>query len=111
MSAFVIEEWTLDPFPDNQAPRHIHHRGDEAFIVMDGTLKVEDGGVEYILEPGAVHTVASGSVHTFATVGNKPVRVLCVMSPEIASLIGALHDPGRPDKSQVWKDHHSTLVD
>lgn len=36
MPAFVIREWNLVPYPGDQAPVHVHHRGDEAFYVLDG---------------------------------------------------------------------------
>lgn len=44
MADFDIREWTLDPYPGDQAPLHIHHRGDEAFYVLDGRLDVQDRG-------------------------------------------------------------------
>ena len=34
MADFVIREWNLAPYPDDQAPRHIHHCSDEAFYVL-----------------------------------------------------------------------------
>lgn len=40
MADFVIREWNLAPYPDDQAPRHIHHCSDEAFYVLDGQLEV-----------------------------------------------------------------------
>lgn len=32
MADFVLREWNLAPYPGDQAPPHIHHRSDEAFI-------------------------------------------------------------------------------
>jgi len=31
---FVIREWNLSPYPGDLAPLHVHHAGDEAFIVL-----------------------------------------------------------------------------
>lgn len=108
MADFVIREWDLSPYPGDQAPPHIHHRGDEAFYVLEGTLDVLDGETRHRLHAGEVHTVAAGSVHTFATVGDVGARVLCIMTPEIDALIAALHSGADP--ATVWQDHHSSLA-
>jgi mannose-6-phosphate isomerase-like protein (cupin superfamily) len=111
MSDFVIREWTLDPSPTLQAPRHIHHQDDEAFVVLAGRLVVEDSGVWHDLGPGDHHVVSAGSVHTFATVGDEPVRILCVMSEEIDRLVTALQDPNKRADRLVWAAHQSSVVD
>jgi mannose-6-phosphate isomerase-like protein (cupin superfamily) len=106
---FVIREWNLEPYPGDMAPLHVHHRGDEAFIVLEGRLAVQDAGVRHVLEVGELHVVQAGSAHTFATVGGEGARVLCVMTPEIDALIQRLHEPG-VDLSAVWAQHHSSLA-
>jgi quercetin dioxygenase-like cupin family protein len=111
MSDFVIRNWTLEPYDGEQAPRHVHHNGDEAFIVLEGMLRVEVDGTDNLLEPGGMHLIPAGSVHTFATIGDQPVRVLCVMTPEIDRLIHSLHDPAERDSDEVWEKHHSALAD
>lgn len=109
MADFVIREWHLTPYPGDQAPLHVHHRGDEAFCVLEGELEVRDGHDRHRLSAGEFHIVRSGSVHTFATVANSSARVLCIMTPEIDALIEALHAEGT-DMTQVWAQHHSSLV-
>src|SRR5690349_12773087 len=94
MSTFVIREWNLEPYPGDQAPVHVHHVGDEAFIVLDGRLEVRDGGASHVLEAGQWHLVRAGAAHTFATAGDEGARVLCVMTEEIDELIQRLHEPG-----------------
>jgi mannose-6-phosphate isomerase-like protein (cupin superfamily) len=108
MTGIVLREWTLDPYDGDQAPPHIHHRDDEAFYVLDGRLEVRDGERRIRLGPGEFHVVAAGSVHTFATAGPDPARVLVVMSPEIDSLITALHSDASPE---TWARHHASPVD
>lgn len=110
MSGFVIREWNLSPFPGDMAPLHVHHAGDEAFIVLDGRLEVQDGPTRHLLESGQLHVVKAGAAHTFATVGDEGARVLCVMTPEIDALIQRLHEPG-VDVAAVWAAHHSSLVE
>jgi uncharacterized cupin superfamily protein len=109
MADFVIREWHLMPHSGDQAPLHVHHRGDEAFCVLEGELEVRDGDARHHLSAGEFHVVRSGRVHTFATVGESSARVLCVMTPEIDDLIHALHAEGT-DMTGVWEQHHSSLV-
>ncbi|GAB3067444.1 cupin domain-containing protein [Pedococcus soli] len=110
MAAFVIREWRLDPFPGDQAPLHVHHRGDEAFYVLDGLLDVQDGTLRHRLEPGSLHVVTAGSPHTFATVGDTGARILVIMSPEVDALVAALHSGESSDLASVWEQHHSSLA-
>ena len=110
MPDFVIREWNLSPYPGDMAPLHVHHAGDEAFIVLEGRLAVRDSGVRHVLEPGQRHIVRAGAVHTFATVGDEGARVLCVMTPEIDALIQRLHEPDVDDQAAVWAAHHSSLA-
>jgi uncharacterized cupin superfamily protein len=107
---FVIREWRLQPYEGDQAPLHVHHRGDEAFIVLEGRIDVQDGTERHRLERGQLHVVPAGSAHTFATVDDAGARVLCVMTPEIDRLVQRLHDPDVEDASAVWGAHHSSLV-
>ena len=106
---FVIREWHLSPYPGDMAPLHVHHAGDEAFVVLEGRLAVRDDGARHLLEAGQLHIVRAGSAHTFATVDDVGAHVLCVMTPEIDSLIQRLHDPD-VDMAAVWAEHHSSLV-
>src|SRR5690349_13146376 len=110
MSGFVIREWNLSPFPGDMAPLHVHHAGDEGFIVLEGRLEVQDGATRHRLEGGQLHVVKAGSAHTFATVGDEGARVLCVMTPEIDDLVQRLHDPEVDDLAAVWAAHRSSLV-
>jgi mannose-6-phosphate isomerase-like protein (cupin superfamily) len=109
MTGIVLRDWTLEPHDGDQAPPHIHHRDDEAFYVLDGLLEVRDGERRVRLGAGEFHVVPAGSVHTFATVGSEPVRVLVVMSPEVDALVTALHGGGAG--AEIWARHHSSLVD
>lgn len=45
MSDFVIRDWRLDASEGDQAPLHVHHGGEEAFICLDGQLEVEVDGL------------------------------------------------------------------
>ena len=53
MADFVIREWNLRPHPGDQAPVHVHHAGDEGFIVLEGRIAVQDSGARHVLEAGS----------------------------------------------------------
>jgi quercetin dioxygenase-like cupin family protein len=109
MSDFVIREWRLDGSEDDQAPLHVHHGGEEAFICLDGQLEVEVDGLRREVDPGTFITVPRGAVHTFAT--RRGAHVLAVMSPEIAELIDRLHEPmSAPDSKALWSRYQSSLA-
>jgi quercetin dioxygenase-like cupin family protein len=109
MADFVLREWTLQPSPGDQAPAHIHHGSDEAFIVLDGELEVLVGAQRRVLAAGQWAVVPAGTVHTFATHGETPSRIIVVMTPEIDSLIAALHEPGQ-DPAAVWARYNASLA-
>ena len=110
VTGFVVRQWTLAPHEGDQAPLHVHHAGDEAFFVVSGRLEVQDGEQRHVLRAGDLHTVHAGRAHTFATVGEEPVHVVVVMTPEVDALVRALHsdDPREPDA--LWAAHHSAIV-
>jgi len=109
MSDFVVRDWRLDANEGDQAPRHVHHGGEEAFICLEGQLEVEVDGVRHGVDPGAFIVVPRGAVHTFATRGG--AHVIVVMSPEIAELIDKLHEPmSAADSKALWDRYHSSLA-
>jgi quercetin dioxygenase-like cupin family protein len=111
MNDFVIRRWDLAPYPGDQAPPHVHHRSDEAFCVLSGRLEVLVGDRRQILEPGDYLTVAAGTTHTFATVGEAGAQVLVVMTPEVDRLVAALHsDLTDEQRTSVWARHHSQVM-
>jgi mannose-6-phosphate isomerase-like protein (cupin superfamily) len=49
-------------------PRHIHHRMDEAFQILEGHYQVWCDGRIHELEPGAMAMIPKGMPHTFRCV-------------------------------------------
>ena len=49
---FVIRDWRLDPYDGDQAPTHIHHAGEEAFVCLEGDLSVTIEGTRTREPPG-----------------------------------------------------------
>jgi quercetin dioxygenase-like cupin family protein len=109
MSKFVIRDWRLDASEGDQAPLHVHHGGEEAFICLDGQLEVEVDGLRRDVYPGTFIVVPRGAAHTFATRGG--AHVLAVMSPEIAELIDKLHEPmSAADRKGLWGRYQSSSL-
>jgi quercetin dioxygenase-like cupin family protein len=106
---FVIQEWHLEPFEGDQAPTHIHHAGEEAFVCLAGDLEVTVGGERSTVPQGGFALVPRGTAHTFASRGGG--HVLAIMSPEIADLIDGLHaDLDEEQRARLWERCHSSLT-
>lgn len=92
---FVIAEWR-DPGgppgpPRYIAPRHLHHRDDEAWYVLEGVLCVQVGDQVVEARAGAAVFVPRGTPHTYWNPGSEPTRYLLVMTPRIYQLIQGIH--------------------
>jgi mannose-6-phosphate isomerase-like protein (cupin superfamily) len=92
---FVMAEWRdpggpLGP-PRLIAPLHMHHRDDEAWYVLEGTLRVKVGKDEIEALAGSAVFVPRGTPHTYWNPGPGPVRYLLVMTSNIFRLIQEIH--------------------
>ena len=110
MPDFVLREWNLAPYPGDQAPPHIHHRSDEAFIVLGGQLEVLVGDERRVLAAGQSAVIPAGTVHTFATHGAGSARVIAVMTPEIDELIQALHSGSDEPAAAIWARYNASVA-
>ena len=93
--AFVVAEWrdaggTSDP-PRLIAPRHVHHNDDEAWYVLEGTLRVLVGEDVVEARAGSGVFVPKGTPHTYWNPSPEPVRYLLVMTKNIYRLIKEIH--------------------
>jgi mannose-6-phosphate isomerase-like protein (cupin superfamily) len=106
---FVIQDWQLDAYDGDQAPVHVHHAGQEAFICIEGDLEVVVDGVRTTVAPGGFVLVPPGTQHTFAS--SRGGHVIAVMSTEIAELIEGLHaELTDEERAALWDRHRSSLV-
>jgi quercetin dioxygenase-like cupin family protein len=109
MADFVLKDWRLEASLGDQAPLHVHHAAEEAFVCLDGDLEVVVDGSRHKVQPGTFIVVPRGSVHTFAT--GRGAHVIAVMSPEVASLIDELHQPtSDDDRAALWGRYRSSLA-
>ncbi len=111
MDDFVIRRWDLAYARGDQAPPHIHHASTEAFCVLRGRLEVLVGDERQTIGPGEYVLIPAGTRHTFATVEPPGVELLAVMSPEVDSLVQALHgSDGGDDRLELWAQHRSSIA-
>jgi mannose-6-phosphate isomerase-like protein (cupin superfamily) len=89
----------------------VHEASDEAFLVVEGTLEVALGEARVRVAAGEHVHVPAGTAHTFRTVGEAPVRVVAIMTPEVDELVRQLHEVSTDQERQaVWARHRSRLV-
>jgi mannose-6-phosphate isomerase-like protein (cupin superfamily) len=116
--AFVIAEWRDAGGPPEPprliAPRHLHRRDDEAWYVLEGTLRIQVGEREVEAPAGSAVFVPRGTAHTYWNPGPGPVRYLLVMTSNIYRLIQEIH--AMPERTPallraVFAKHDSELLD
>ena len=96
------------------APPHVHYRDDEAWYVLEGTLRVQVGKDEVEARAGSGVFVSRGTPHTYWNPGPEPVRYLLVMTSNIFRLIQEIHampDRNRSALQAVFRKYDSELLD
>ncbi|MEX0782809.1 MAG: cupin domain-containing protein [Dehalococcoidia bacterium] len=110
--SFELHEWGGAPGRGPGIPLHVHHRGDEAWHVLEGVLRFRfaDRSTEAIA--GTTVFVPAGVAHTFSIAGPGDARYLIAMSTQIAELIAALHEPELRDEdvAAVYRRFDSEIV-
>jgi mannose-6-phosphate isomerase-like protein (cupin superfamily) len=107
--AFVLVEWNAEVGKDWIAPLHVHHSDDEAWYVLDGSLGFRLGDDEITAPSGSAVLARRGTPHTFWNAGPVPARYLLVMTPRIAHLVEAIHEPGA-DVRVLFAQHDSEIL-
>jgi mannose-6-phosphate isomerase-like protein (cupin superfamily) len=112
----VIAEWQDAGGPPGPprliAPRHIHHKDDEAWYVLEGTLCVQSGENEIEARAGVGVLVPRGTPHTYWNPGPGRLRYLLIMTPNIFALIQAIHAMKERTPAalqQLFRRHDSEL--
>jgi len=115
--AFVIAEWRDAGGPAGPprliAPPHLHHRDDEAWYVLEGTLYIRVGDKDVEARAGSAVFVPRGTAHTYWNPGPGPVRYLLVMTANIFELIQAIHattERTPPVMQALFKKYDSELL-
>ena len=116
-NSFVIAEWQdagAPPGPPRWiAPKHVHHRDDEAWYVLEGVLGVLVGDKEVEARTGAAAMVPRGTPHTYWNAGAGRLRYLLVMTANIHQLIQDIHalkEKTPATLKEVFQKHDSELL-
>jgi mannose-6-phosphate isomerase-like protein (cupin superfamily) len=89
---FEIREWRHGP---NEGPRlHVHHSDDEAWYVLEGTLRFRFADRTVDVGAGTTVMAPAGVAHTYGNPGPGDVRYLIITTPRVFALIDALHANG-----------------
>jgi hypothetical protein len=116
-NSFVIAEWQdtggpADP-PRLIAPRHLHLHDDEAWYVLEGTLRVQSGKDEIEARAGSGVLVPRGTPHTYWNAGHGRLRYLLIMTPNIFTLIQGIHTLKERTPAalqELFRKHDSELL-
>jgi len=116
-NSFVVAEWQdagAPPGPPRWiAPKHVHHKDDEAWYVLEGVLRVLVGDKEVEAQAGAAVMVSRGTPHTYWNGGPGRLRYLLVMTANIHQLIQDIHSlkERTPEVlKEVFRKHESELL-
>jgi quercetin dioxygenase-like cupin family protein len=60
---------------------HVHHREEETFHLLQGTLTIQAGGRTLNASPGDLVHLPRGIVHSFKNTGNVDAKFLLVVTP------------------------------
>src|SRR5262249_9806312 len=117
-NSFVIAEWRDAGGPPGPprliAPLHLHRQDDEAWYVLEGTLRLQVDKEEVEARAGSAVFVPRGPPHTYWNPGADPVRYLLVMTSKIYHMIQAIHAMKERSPAAlraVFEEHDSTLLD
>jgi mannose-6-phosphate isomerase-like protein (cupin superfamily) len=114
-TTFVIEENQARIEPEGGlhkgVPLHLHRTEDEAWYVLEGTLRFHYGAREFNAGAGEGVLLPRGPAHTFWNPGPEPARYLLIVGPRTAGLLEALHGPHRPEPSGLKELYASFEVE
>jgi uncharacterized cupin superfamily protein len=112
----VIVEWSDSGRGEWEwiAPLHVHHADDEAWYVLEGTLRFRLGDDETEAGPGSAVFAPRGMPHAYGNAGTELARYLLVLTPKIRALVDELHAPldgDEPmDHSAIFRKYDSELL-
>ena len=116
--AFVVAEWKDAGGPPGPprwiAPLHLHRNDDEAWYVLEGTLRVLVGKQEVEAHAGAGVFVPRGTPHTYRNPGPGPLHYLLIMTSNTYRLIQEIHkmtERSAPALRAVFEKYDSELIE
>jgi mannose-6-phosphate isomerase-like protein (cupin superfamily) len=104
-ASFSIVEWR----GSGPAALHVHHADDEAWFVLEGTLRFRFVDETVEVGAGGAVFVPAGVAHAYEAIG---ARYLIVLTPRIASLIEELQKtPNRGAHAGIYRKYESELIE
>jgi mannose-6-phosphate isomerase-like protein (cupin superfamily) len=97
--------------PRRGIPLHRHRTEDEAWYVLEGTLRFQYGAKEFDAQRGAGVLLPRGTAHTFWNPGPGPVRYLMIVGPKTEGLLEVLHRPERMSPTRLKEVYDSFDVE
>ena len=85
--------------PGHEPPRHVHHREDEAWYVLEGEATFQVGDRSLPAPAGSFVFAPKGIPHGFTVRGPAPARLLVVVSP--AGFEQFSEEMGRPAEART----------
>ena len=114
---FVVAEWRDPGTPAGPprliAPLHLHRNDDEAWYILEGTLRVRVGNEEVEARAGSGVLVPRGTPYTYWNPSSEP-RYLLVMSANVYRLIQEIHAMKERTPAAlraVFQKHDSELLE
>ncbi len=77
--AFFLAEMSVQP--GGGPPPHIHHREDESFHILEGTLTIQVGGNTITASAGDFAFLPRGIAHSFKNTGDGCAKALVLTTP------------------------------
>ena len=103
--SFAVHEWEgSDP-----AYLHVHHMDDEAWHVLEGTLRFRFADREVDAAAGTRVFVPAWIPHTYEAIGS--ARYLVILTPRLDELIAALHGAPVREHSAIMRRYESEVLE
>jgi mannose-6-phosphate isomerase-like protein (cupin superfamily) len=104
--SFSVHEWK----GSGPGYLHVHHADDEAWHVLEGTLRFRFKDKQVDAQAGTTVFVPAGVAHTYEAIDN--TRYLIILTPRLNDLIAELHtQPDQSKHQEIMQKYQSEIVD
>ena len=104
-TSLVIHEWR----GSGPALMHVHHADDEAWHVLEGTLRFRFPARTVDISAGGTVFVPAGVPHTYEAID---ARYLIILTPRLDALVRELQQTrDRTAHAEVYRKHESELLE
>ena len=104
--SFTIYEWR----GSGPAYLHVHHDDDEAWHIVEGSIKFRFKEREFTASAGTTVIVPAGVAHAYEVI--EPARYLIILPPRLDNLIAELHTtPDLEKHKEIMRKYNSEIVE